>query len=48
MRSMSQMFRAYDKEEHIERIHSMLDDLETRQNPDWPKENGPAFQPSRK
>ena len=27
-----------------ERIHDMLDDLEGRQNPNWPdKESGPAF-----
>ena len=42
MRTQSFMFRMYPKDEHIQRIHDMLDDLENRQNPDWPNKNGGA------
>jgi 4-hydroxyphenylacetate 3-monooxygenase len=45
MRTQSLMFRMYPKDEHIQRVHDMLDDLEGRQNPNWPdKEGGPAFE----
>jgi len=47
MRSMSQMYRSYSKDEHIDRIHDMLDDLEGRQNQGWPNNDGPAFTPGR-
>ena len=44
MRSMSLMYRMYPKDEHIDRVHNMLDDLEKRQNPEWPKQDsGAAF-----
>ena len=44
MRTQSLMFRMYPKDEHIQRIHDMLDDLEIRQNKKWPdKVAGAAF-----
>ena len=44
MRTQSLMFRMYPKDEHIQRIHDMLDDLENRQNKNWPdKAGGAAF-----
>jgi len=45
MRSQSLMYRRYPKDAHIDRIHTMLDDLERRQNPDWLAKDGPAFKP---
>ena len=42
MRSQSAMFRRFPTDEHIQRIHDLLDDLKERQNPNW-KNGGAAF-----